>query len=615
MLIDHSKLPWMKNWEERHQAKLRESIRKSLMLRTPTTDEELWMVCGYRWGLWFARKPLTPENDPPFRFLADAYFERWDRMFGMAAKGTGKTAQFAVLHQLNSENKPGTWTAHVGAIERQAMRCNDYVQQALEKESLIGKEVENVLLPIGVKGDSMRSLRKWRNGSRLEILAGTIGQVSGIHPQVGAMDEFELGTWEVWEHFGKALHASPIKRAQMILGSTRFRARGPVDRILTQKKGVFKVIRWSIYDAMAKCTMDCHKDPEWGTCPLYSRQQVQPDGSTQEVKMCHGRAHEGVGHMSRDEVLTAYLMGDMLSWGTLMELDKPTTEGLFFPELQVPDPEDAGRETMHVRSEYEYVPGRPVYLGYDDGFAWPLVLGAWQMRDDGFLYQFDELYLRRALPSAVIEELDKKEWIEDVEIGWPDPSARAAIQQYRDWFQARLGRPVMVWNTDNDRINGWKAVRRRLWTPPGVPMLGYHPRCSSTYGDVAGLAKLEGSEDCQKIDDHGGDQTRYLVYNLDRYLGIQARAEGEYRPEGGVETARKAIAARTESEIRERYDKLVKLGVKPERLKQVEEGMGPARREEYRRALGSWLAEMTTSGRLQRAGLVRDDPDDLDRPV
>jgi hypothetical protein len=937
MTAVHATLPpFLRNLEERQQEKLKTSVVKALRLRVPQTPDELWHAIGFRFGRWYARRPVCAEHETPFAFIAAAYFEEADRLFGMAAKGTGKTQGFADIHELNGETRPGTWTAHVGSIEKQAKRCGDYLFEQLEKEKLIGKEVELVLRDIAIEGQPMRSMVKWRNGSRLEILAGTLGQVSGPHPNVGAMDEFELGSWEVWEHFcltpwakvvtqagprrlgaivasklvgpvrsydfergqwvwqpvtgwycngeaqdwyqvrlrfgqqgesdltatgchevmradgrrvrvehlspgeeiavisrafsgeqeqvligtllgdgsvskagfltithaegqqaylrwkaaqfaefgghesmvtrttascwrtrsarlwhelrarwypegrkrvpvdvwcrldwlglavwlmddggydgahgagrwvltataltdaeranaslalarlglsgkwfgrgrwtpdrpsaarlreklrpwidvssqqahgwkrwvgdvavtpsrqviapaeiasvtpvtrrrptaqldievggthnfllasgvlvgnSKNLHTGDRKRAQMILGSTRFRAKGPVERLLEEKRDVFKVVTWCVYDAMARCDLDCNHVPGFGRCPLWSRQEVQPDGSVDEVPMCAGRAHFATGHLTFEETLSAYLLSDHDSWATIMELRKPSSRGLYFPEF------DDRLEGRHVKAEYEYVAGRPVYLGYDEGFNFPLVLGAWQMRDDGVLYEFDVIYRTQTLVGDVIEELDDRPWVEDAELGWPDPSARAGIEEFRRYFMARLGKPVMVWNTDNDRLNGWKVMRRRLWGWDGRATIGWHPRCARSYKDIRGLVKKEGTEDCDKVDDHGADEARYVVFNLERYLGIQDRLNNEgRRPQGSIEREEKARAMRVEGQIKERWERLLALGITLHSLRVTERQFG-ARRDDLNAALGGWIRENTLAGRLERAGL------------
>lgn len=606
MLVRGSEPPWLRSLDGATRANLRESVRRALVLRAPRTDAELWLLVAYRWGMGLARRALCPEHDPPFEFVRRAFFQEDERLFALAAKGSGKTTAFAILHILNSQFKPGTWTAHVGAIEIQARRCFDYVQAQLQREQLMGRAVDPLVWQVAVDGAPLRSRILWRNGSRIEVLSGTLNQVSGPHPQIGAMDEVELVDLEVFRHFALALHEGPQSRAQMLLGSTRFRLGGPVETILegAAEHGlpVFGVVRWCVWEAMARCPWDCHRVPGFGRCPLWARQEVQPDGSRVEVPMCAGRAHQADGHLSPEEVLNAFLLSDHESWATLMELRRPGLRGAFFPEF---DPTPGG---LHVREEFEYVPGRPVYLAYDDGFNFPAVLGAWQVTPAGVVYQFDELYRVRCLPRQLLEELEGRPWFRDLGEGWgfPDPTAHAAIEEFNQFFRDRFGRALFRYDVDADRREGWRAVRRRLWGALGRPTIGWHPRCRETIRELRGLRRRPGTEDCEKADDHAPDMVRYFVLNFERLMGYNESRNA--RPVGGVERAEREAEARAEGLVRERWDRLRALGVPEGELRALEARWG-ARRADLARALGGLLSELTLAGRLRRSGL-RTEPEE-----
>jgi len=913
--------------EER--VELSESLRRSLFLRTPQNPDELWHLVRVVLGFTMGRVPVCEDHQAPFDFLSAAYFEKFSLLLAMAAKTSGKTRLFSVLHHLNSAHKPGTWTAHIGAIEAQAQRGRDYLNEQIRGTGMLGKDVEELYESVAVEGEPSRSLVRWKNTSRVEVRSGTLNGVSGMHPAKGAMDELELADEVVWSHFTKCLKSTPQARAQLITGSTRFRKAGLVDRVANA--GRFKVFQWCVppdtlvvqadgtvsridalvpgdavltrrgrarlvqrvlsrpyagdlvvlhvrglparlrltpehrlptrrgwiraeeiqpgdrvfdpgialsdeggpswldgwlvgfylaegvlvkkgtgvrfgvhereargvldrlhswwrplsrrqernwanraprvaqrrgrcvtieachpdlrklietwtlgtartkqlltmpttpefasgvldgwldgdgwhagssraaqsaspalawqmfrlatglgegtslrypnrpglahrerpaadawrvtllrsrapraggpepegggawrhvdhvmrepytgevwdltvqedhtfvaagvavsncvYDAMARCDKDCFNVPDFGMCPLYKRTEQRADGTTDEVMMCAGKAHHGTGHLTWDEVVTAYLAEpDPIMWGILMELRKPGAEGMFFPTFD--DREDGA----HVKSTFEYVAGREVYLGYDDGFAWPLCLGAWQVRPDGFLYQFEELYGERLLPEQVCDWLLDRPWLRDVQKGWPDPSAHAAIETYRQFFLRVLNRPVMSWNTDNTRKDGWKACRRRFRGPDGRTTIGFHPRCKGTIADLAGLMRNEHDlEDCQKKRDHGADQARYLIYNLERELGWQDYLEGR-TPDHATRHEQQAREANREAKVEALWNQLRSLGYPPQTLDQLERRAND--RTELIRMLGSLVAEHTIAGRMARAGLTPDPGDE-----
>lgn len=617
MLIQGSMPKWLQDVSEQTKTKLAESVRKTLILRAPRTREELWLAIAYRWGMGISRRPMCDDHDAPFDFIDFAYFQRYAMLFAKAAKGCGKTLGFSIVHELNGGTKPNLWTAHVGSIEKQARRAWDYIEAHLKEEGLIGKDVDPLVYDVSLDGSPLRSDIRWRTGARCEILAGTLGQVSGPHPNIGCADEFELMTWEVWEHFSKTLQETAAGKAQMILGSTHFRMAGPVERVLNPPDGrpsPFKVVSFCVYESMARCTDDCMNVPGHGKCPLWSRIEVKPDGTKEEVPMCHGRAHHADGHMAPEAVRTMFLLSPTMDeWATIMELRKPSKRGAFFPEFE---------ESVHVSGAFEYVAGQPVYLGFDEGFAYPFCLGAWQDRPDGTTYQFDELYGTNKTTGDIITDMASREWVADVAPaedlgGWPDPSARNAIEEFNRWFVANpqiarraAGRPVMRWDTDNDRKNGWKSVRSRLYGIFGHSTIGWHPRCSSTISDVKGLRQKEGDEDCLKEDDHGADQVRYRVHNTDKRRGRARSYDESRRPEGSMDAIRRQNQAQAEVLVKQRWDQLIASGRKEAELKRLEANF-PDDRDGFAKALGSLLTENTLGGRLQRAGFRGFDDDDV----
>jgi len=596
-------------WTEADRDALTEGARRTLLHRAPRNDEELYRYFGIVHGFWIARKACCPEHASPFEFLADAYWQRHLRQLAMAAKSSGKTQALALLHVANSRFKPGCWTAHMGGSEKQANRCYDYIRTELARPDLAAE----------IEGHPLRSITTWKSkgempGSRVEVLTATVGQASGPHPQIATADEFDQFPWDVWEHFNKTPHEAHGVKAQIIMASTRFKLYGPMTRIIETLGSHLKVSPWCTWDVMKRCDFDCKNLPPAAgafagqQCPLYARKVPDPvGGGFHEEPMCAGKAHSASGHLSWDEVVNAVLVSNQESFRVLQTLGEPGKEGLFFPECD---------QAIH-RGDFRYVPGRPVYLGYDYGFGFPMCLGAWQMRQDGFLYQFDEVYGMRLSTQALCGQLAEKPWLKDVEVGWPDPSAQEAIETFRAFFQAAIGRPVMVPDTDNARIPGWAVLRRRLRGPLGEVGVGWdRAACPSTWSDVAGLQRKEGTEDCEKKEDHGADQSRYLVRNLEAYLGLKEAWSEERRPEGGDAPRQRALDAQAEQLIRERWDRLRGQGVTEERLKTSEARFDGDRRQ-FADMLGEWLSERTLGGRMRRGGLTeRDDQrrPDYERP-
>ena len=587
MLIKGSLPPGLAGHEDLTRAIISESVRRHLLATAPRNDDELEAYFGAVHGFWLARRPCCPEHSSPFDFLSDAYFQRYLRMLAMAAKGTGKTQLLALLHVANSRFKPGCWTAHMGAHQAQSDRCYDYFL----------KEVSRPEITIELAGKPLKSETLWKDkgdtpGARVEILTATIAQASGPHEQIGTADEFDQFGWDVWEHFNKTMHEAHGIKAQTILASTRFLKYGPVNRVVETLGANLKVYPWCVWDVMSQCTYNCKKLPSacgvfaGKQCPLYERDIIDAQGVATKVPLCAGKAHKASGHLSWDEVINQFLLSSASSFATLQTLDEPGREGLFFPE--------ADNLRHRSRTLYKYVPGRDVYLGYDYGYGHPMCLGAWQINPQtGLFYQFAELYGPHILVRQVCEWLSEQKWLSDVQAGWPDPSNPEAIEEFRQYFMAVLGRPVMSINTDNERIPGWSAVRRRLRGPLGGIMVGFDQEaCPQTWNDLAGLQAKQGTEDCEKKQDHGGDQVRYLIRNLEKYLGVQDAWSEDKRPDGQMESERRAKELQAEALIKTRWDQLRAIGIPEARIRDSE-GRYRNERAAFAEALGEWLAEFS----------------------
>ena len=585
----------------------------------PRTKEELRLYFKLVNGFEIADRSVCEGHQSPLEFLWNAFTS--DGLlteFALAAKDTGKTQALSLLHHLNSRLKPRCWTAHMGAQQVQANYAYEYLQREVRKPWAT-LEVES----------SIQSRTQFKNGSLVQVMPGTIAAASGPHENVGVIDELELLDYDVFTHFSKTPHEQHGIPAMMILASTRFKKEGTVTRLMKELGPAMRTTQWCILEGMKTCKHQCDKPPvpealtiqsgpHKGYCPLYSRTIIGDGGAEEEELLCglgkkpngkpHGKAHYANGHITYSTVLGMYLRSDALSFGTYQLLKEPGSEGMFFPMFQ---------DVAHVKSEYMYVPGRPVYLGFDYGFAdtGASCLGAWQVREDGVIYQFWELYVNLHTVPDMAAKVVELPWLRDVEIGWPDPSAQGEIEEWRRFFTKVLGRPVMVFGADNDRKAGWSVMRRRLRTPLGRALVGWHPDCKNTVGDIKGLATLEGSGglDCMKKQDHGADQSRYLLRNIEIHLGVQEAWERDERPDDANAANQRAIDLQVELTVKERWDKLIAVGVTVDVLKEVELRFKGTERRAFARALGGWLFDMSDSGRIARTGVAPaydDDPED-----
>jgi len=570
------------------------SLAKYMTTRKPASKEELGAYFQVVHGYKFSNHGICLEHDGVLDFLWAVFSatELSPDLFALAAKGTGKTFTLAHAAIANSIFKPFCWTVHMGALQAQADRCYKYFSDEILKPELRSF----------VKGDPLKSKTEFTTGARVEVIPGTIGAASGPHEHVGVIDEFDLLDYDVWTHFSKTPHESHGIPAQIVLASTRFKKAGPVMRVIDDLGKNLKTFSWCILDSMAPCKYQCDDVPGVGKCPLFERKVIRQGVEVTEI-MCGGKAHEATGHLTYAQVLKEFLRSDQVSWGTLQLLEEPGSEGMFFPECD---------DARHQSAEYVYREGRDVFLGCDWGFAsgGAACLGAWQIREDGLAYQFYELYGPGMTAADMMLKIEDKPWLKDVKGGWPDPSGKDQIETSRRFFQEKLGTPIMSFKTDNDRKSGWSALRRRLRGPRGEVMIGWHPSCKNTWADIKGLtASTIDPEDCEKRQDHGADQARYLARNYDKWASVMSAYD---RDDDATVDIEKSGTLSQEHDVSEKIELLIRTGVSISAITELEKQFSKRERKEFITALGDWLSDRSIGGRMERAGMTMYTPTDKD---
>lgn len=179
--------------------------------------------------------------------------------------------------------------------------------------------------------------------------------------------------------------------------------------------------------------------------------------------------------------------------------------------------------TDNVTEAAEYNPDLPVLWGVDDGYAYgegpgkpsyhPRVFLLGQETAQGGMTIFAAYYQCGRMPEQSIAEV----------LSWPYRKAEVA---YIDSSAVEL--KARMWESDIQTVGathkvseGVKNVRRLIGDGNGVRLLKIHPRCSELirelqlyrYDDASRQADV-GEPRPLKVDDHGVDALRYLVWHL-----------------------------------------------------------------------------------------------------
>ncbi|MBU1767969.1 MAG: hypothetical protein KJ648_07695 [Candidatus Omnitrophica bacterium] len=371
----------------------------------PETDNILWQYIKAYFNFEVPNVAVCEGHCSPFSFLADIFFERVTNAFGFANRGSGKTRDVSIIHQLNSHFKPGCDTASVGAIEHQAEKCYQYLQEYLHP--VRGQFADTIVTTR--KGDT-----EYENGSKLEILPATINALNAPHPAKAFLDEVELVDWSIFQEFLNMAHSQKDIKAQNILTSTRKWLYGTVQKILDERQ--FKVYLWCIFEIAQECKNDCRD------CSKFIKGAWE-DGRPRTFKsVCKERMRKSRGFLSFEDVINRFLTLDRVTWEAQQECTKPGRVGLVHQWFD---------EQKHIR-ELPYNPQLPLYEAIDWGGTNPFCCLWIQETHEPKILEIDELYIANIAPSTFAKMIKdrRSEMGYDVYETFGDPTGKDCILEF-----------------------------------------------------------------------------------------------------------------------------------------------------------------------------------------
>ena len=184
---------------------------------------------------------ITPGHKAPFDFVADYLFGEITFAVVLANRSGGKTYIFGILATILAFLFDNTEIATVGAIQQQALKSYEYFQTFSSK------------FPFGYNVDSFTMRQSTlKNGSKYQVLAGTMSGVNSPHPQLAFFDEIDLMPWQILQQGLSMPQSKNGVRARTVLTSTRKFAGGVMQRMLDEAvyKG-YSVYFWNVWEVVA----------------------------------------------------------------------------------------------------------------------------------------------------------------------------------------------------------------------------------------------------------------------------------------------------------------------------------------------------------------------------
>lgn len=520
-------------------AKVTQVIEQRVVSGAPMTDDELHAWIKSELGIDIPREAVCDGHNSPFDFVADFFFERQNSAIVVANRGGSKTFGVAILHYLNGKFKAGIEGFTFGATEAQSKRAYAHLKDLIRKKN--DDEIES----------SLESMTKWKNGSSVEIVPGTIRAVNGPHPQVVHADEVELMDEDVFYESRNMAQSKTVDgrflRAQNIITSTRKRAAGLMQRLIDEvldaelqgKEPPYKLYTWCIFET-AQNVPNCQKAnpdlPEGKRCPCDGIKRGKLEGGVDRslADVCNGRLARSTGWIAFDDIIKLFLSNTPEMWEAQQECKKPSTSGMVVPTFT--------RE-RHCIKNFEVDPANgPIYEGIDFGGTNPHAVlmcqvleheidvemwsgGTRRLRQGTYVY-FDEIYKAEISNNKLADLICEREalWRKAapgfrIHSRFCDPQGKAARLDLRNhnpplpsvWHTTRDVREHLklvneLFNDDMividatrclmmvEEIEAWHYPKGRssLVDDPEIPVSDFDHAMSAMRYSIANIARLSG---------------------------------------------------------------------------------------------------------------------------
>ena len=468
----------------------------------------LWHYIYREFGIRIPRQKICEEHDPPFDFVYHAFMGTYKTILAMANRTGGKTLSFAIIDLLHAKGNDDCEVATLGAIQAQAERCYNYVKRFIANSPEYSQFVA---------GDPLMSKSRFINDSMIEILVATITGVNSPHPQKATIDEVELIPWNILQEAWSMTTSKGEIPGQLILGSTRKFAVGPMSKLISEKlKRNIRVFSWCIWEVMERVPVD----------------------RLPEIKALFGdRLPVKWGMMDGfyrwDDAIDKFQTMDVETWETQWECKKPDSSGLVYPRFS-----DELNIAYDFKLNLSPIEGKYLYISEDFGYAkdHPDMISFNQVdvkREE--VVTFDELRLVHKDTEEIIAAVDdrlKEHGLTRANVaGWITDKAGATERADR----MNLGLPIVPL-LDNDSIDSETPLSKLYEIKNSVPLVRtfidkrkykltpnciYHRQDFMSY-KYKQLADGSYSQEAEKKNDHGPDNIRYLLLTVFPSLALGA---------------------------------------------------------------------------------------------
>jgi hypothetical protein len=286
------------------------------------------------------------------------------------------TLNTAIANYTFAETKPGCEICTFADIEAQSNKSYSYIKRFVYTIDSTGKKV----LKESVEGVPLRKETLLKNGSKLEVIIGTLSGVNSPHPQKVHADEVDLQDREIFAESrnmssSKTLSDGTVIKAQDIATSTLKSTKGIVQEIVDEtKKAIKEGLKptWKIYiscvfevakevpscrevtrDLRESRLIELNKDPcELCDCDKVAKGEITNGVPRTLNTLCKGKFFKSRGWMSREDVVRKFVQNAPNKWASQLECRRPMADGLYLPTFSR---ERHAIRNYEARPEYGYI--------------------------------------------------------------------------------------------------------------------------------------------------------------------------------------------------------------------------------------------------------------------
>lgn len=331
------------------------SITKDVKKRLQTPDE-LWEWIKKETGIEIPRIAVCEDHCAPFDFIWDAYANNERALLLLASREGGKTLGVSIVHFANAETKPGYEGVTFGAILPQAKKAYGYIKGFITTTNADGDQVPNHQ----IAGEPTRDETRWKSGSKVGVIVGTISGVNSPHPQTVHADEIDIMEEEVFAESRNMAGSKVVDGvripAQDIATSTRKSNKGLMQQIIDEvddaeakgHKPPWKVYAYCVAEvaeevpccrqadpvARIRRLVELGRDPaELCECDRVVKGEWDEKNPRTLESICKGRFFRSRGWLAYEDIVGKFMQNAQPVWEAQMECRRPSADGLYLPSF------------------------------------------------------------------------------------------------------------------------------------------------------------------------------------------------------------------------------------------------------------------------------------------